>query len=90
MSNPMSPIPKNEEVRGSGVRRGIVGRRARVKQTGSVGVIEKVIGNCLWLRMADGSSLSGGKGYFQLMKETAAIQSPSTPQAPTPGAQGGK
>jgi hypothetical protein len=37
-------------------------------QTGESGTIEKVINQCLWVRMDDGSSLSGHKKYFKVFK----------------------
>lgn len=45
------------------------GKRVVSRKTGRTGVVTKVIGNCLWVRMDDdGTEWSGGKPYWKEVK----------------------
>jgi hypothetical protein len=45
----------------------LVGRTAQCKKTGETGTITKVINRCLWVKMEDGSTLSGGMSYWKVI-----------------------
>ncbi len=54
------------------------GKRVRDKQSGRIGTVTKVIGNCLWVRMDDdGTEWSGGKSYWAVIAEKKSEASAS-------------
>lgn len=45
-------------------------RRVKIKQTGEVGTVTKVIGNCLFVAMDGGWNSSGAKQFYVPIKES--------------------
>jgi hypothetical protein len=44
------------------------GKRVKSKRTGQLGTVTKVIGNCLWATMDDGTEWSGAKQYWTVVR----------------------
>lgn len=57
----------------------LIGRRATVKQTGESGTITQIMNRCLWVKMPDGRTLSGGMSYFKVAPKT--LLTPAVDQA---------
>jgi hypothetical protein len=43
------------------------GKRVKSTKTGECGTVVKVIGNCLWVAMDDGTEWSGARQYWKVV-----------------------
>jgi hypothetical protein len=46
----------------------MIGKRVSSKKTGETGTVIKRIGNCLWVKMDNGSEYSGARQYWKVLE----------------------